>query len=270
MNKEVKEFLDSGKLEEYLMGTCDQQVREKVEYFINTYPEVKTEYDSLQNNIEEMAKKLALKTPIGLKEAIVSCLEDDDCYEVKSKLTKIPESNSNPSGSILRFLPWAAAIVAIVTSVSLFNQNHSLRNQNMEIHAQHNLLQARYDAQELELASLSEKLFISGHDKTARLVMAGNNLSPDFQTTAFYNNVAGKAILYVNNLGAIDTNHCYQVWADVDGKMVNMGILPHKQGAYELKFLDKASSINITIEPKGGSDHPTVSKIISSEELIKI
>jgi hypothetical protein len=30
-----------------------------------------------------------------------------------------------------------------------------------------------------------------------------------------------------------------------------------------LKYIDKAESLNITIEPAGGNDHPTVEKLIA-------
>lgn len=260
---DVKSFLESGLLEEYLMGTCTEEQADKVEYYIDNYPVVKTEYDKLQDNIEQMSHRLAVNSPSGLKEAIISCLEDDSNYQVKSNLEK-------KKRSITTYLPWAAAVILLISSVSLFNQKQSIRKEVMNVYAERNMLDSQLEDTRLELNNLKEKLALSGHSKTERVVLSGNQLSPNFNSTAFWNDVAGKAILYINDKGDLDDNHVYQIWADVDGEMINAGIVPKKEGPIELKYLENATSLNITIEPKGGSEHPNVDNLISSQSLLKI
>ena len=65
-------------------------------------------------------------------------------------------------------------------------------------------------------------------------------------------------------LDPLDTEHTYQMWADVDGEMINMGLVPAEQDYIPLRYIDKAESLNITIEPAGGSEHPTVEQLISN------
>jgi anti-sigma-K factor RskA len=263
MEKDLKVFLESGLLERYMMGTCSREQKEEVEYFIENFPEVKAEYDRLQEEINNVSDQFTDESPDGLKEAIISCLEDDTDYQVKNVYSKKRSVG-------FQFMPWAAALIAFIGSVALFTQKNNLCKTNMEIHAQLNMVAHQLEATKSELAFLHEKLAISGHDKTERLVLTGNELSPNFSSTAFWNEVAGKAILYVNDLGELEKNQCYQVWADVDGKMVNVGIIPLKKGPIEIDFLRNATSLNITIEPKGGSEHPSVENLISSHQLIKI
>ena len=59
-------------------------------------------------------------------------------------------------------------------------------------------------------------------------------------------------------------NETYQMWADVDGEMISMGLVPTDQELVALAYIDDAESLNITIEPEGGNDHPTVSRLISN------
>ena len=263
MNKDINEFLESGILEEYLMGTCDEDQVNVIEYYINTFPEVKEEYDRLQVMIEKSAKDLAIKPPAGMKEAIISCLNEDSNYKLKTNLVKRRRS-------YIPYFGWAAALIGIFLSSVFYNTNLNLKNQNMEIHASLNMLEAQLTNQENELSLLKEKLMISGHNKTSRVLLAGNNLSPEFQTTAFWNDVAQRGILYINDLGPIEKNKCYQVWADVDGEMISLGTISNKSSIIDLKYLPNATSLNITIEPKGGSEHPTVEQLISSQELIAL
>ncbi|WP_235296380.1 anti-sigma factor [Portibacter marinus] len=264
MKEDVKTFLESGLLEEYLMGTCNQEQVKRVEYYIDHYPEVKREYDELQEHIEKMSYKLAVNSPKGLKEAIISCLEDESDYKVKTNLSKVKTTNS------MRYLPWAAAFIGIVASIVFYLQKQNLRYTNMEIYAEKNMAESQLEDALAEVNFLRDKLALSGHSKTERIVLAGNQLSPQFSSTAFWNDTAGKAILYINEPGEIDENHTYQIWADVDGRMINAGLLPKKPGPVELKYLENATSLNITIEPKGGSEHPNVERLVSSQNLLKI
>lgn len=263
MKTDVKGFLSSGLLEQYMMGICAEDQIEEVEYYIDNFPEVKAEYDRLQHEVDNIADKFSDSTPDGLKDAIISCLEDDTNYEVKTNYVK----RRSPR---FQFMPWAAACIAFIASIALFNQKIDLQRTNMEMHAELNMVQNQLEENQKYRSYLEEKLFISGHNKTERLFLTGNELSPKFNSTVFWNDVARKAVVYVNNLGKIDKSSCYQIWADVDGEMINAGVLPRKKGAIEIKHLENATSINITIEPKGGSDHPNVEKLISSMELLKI
>ncbi|MBK6901788.1 MAG: anti-sigma factor [Saprospirales bacterium] len=54
-----------------------------------------------------------------------------------------------------------------------------------------------------------------------------------------------------------------RVWGDVDGKMVSAGIVkcPSRNPLQEIKFIRKASSLNITLEPESGSKEPTVAQL---------
>ena len=53
------------------------------------------------------------------------------------------------------------------------------------------------------------------------------------------------------------------MWSDVEGEMIDMGLLDSNRNLIELKYIDAAESLNITIEPAGGNDHPTVADLVS-------
>jgi anti-sigma-K factor RskA len=57
------------------------------------------------------------------------------------------------------------------------------------------------------------------------------------------------------------------MWADVEGEMINMGVINNTENLLAMTYIEDAESLNITIEPAGGSDHPTVSRLISNVYL---
>ena len=66
MEKKVQDFLNSGLLDKYLIGTTTASETLKVESYISAYPEVKEEYDLLQDQLELVAKAQAIQPPFGV------------------------------------------------------------------------------------------------------------------------------------------------------------------------------------------------------------
>ena len=109
-----------------------------------------------------------------------------------------------------------------------------------------------------------QKKFINDPD-TERFVLNGNKKADGFVTLAYWNTSREKAYVKVEQLPELETGKCLQMWADVDGKMISVGILPDQTDSWvELNYLANAESLNITIEPLGGSEHPTVSDLVAN------
>ena len=56
------------------------------------------------------------------------------------------------------------------------------------------------------------------------------------------------------------------MWAEVNGEMVNLGVIRNVQDKDKLRALPYAENAvsYITIEPKGGNDTPTVQNIVAN------
>ena len=84
---------------------------------------------------------------------------------------------------------------------------------------------------------------------------------------ALWNDEIGSGHAIMKNVPNAPTAHCYQLWADVNGKMVSLGILKTGEEWMELKYLENAESLNVTIEKEGGSQHPTVTRLIANSAI---
>lgn len=79
-----------------------------------------------------------------------------------------------------------------------------------------------------------------------------------------YRSVAlGKAALETSNMPAPPSGRVYQLWLQKDGLMVPAGLMP---SGSDQKFVisgsaDDATAVGITVEPAGGSEHPTTPPI---------
>ena len=96
------------------------------------------------------------------------------------------------------------------------------------------------------------------------LLLKGNQTLPESRAVAYINHETKSILVNSQGLPPLEEDKTYQMWADVDGVMVNMGLLPADTELIPLKYIDRAESLNITIEPAGGNDHPTVENLISN------
>jgi len=81
---------------------------------------------------------------------------------------------------------------------------------------------------------------------------------------AYVNPVKKLSYLNVSNLPNLPKNQCYQMWAEVNGEMLNLGIIKEAdQKLLALPYSDNAVGY-ITIEPEGGNDSPTVENIVAN------
>ena len=97
-------------------------------------------------------------------------------------------------------------------------------------------------------------------------MLQGNKLAPEAAVLSYVNHEEKSVLINIYNLPELSDKD-YQMWADVDGEMIDMGVIDTSQQTLAMNYIQDAESINITIEEKGGSDHPDVSNLIGSVSL---
>jgi hypothetical protein len=120
MKDKIKIFLESDLLEKYLLGTSSREENSQVERYIVMYPEVRKNYEELQENLEIFARLHSLRSPEGLKAKIL--------HQIKSQ---------NIGRRKFRRYAIAASITAFIfagSSYFFWNQNKSLQNENTIVH----------------------------------------------------------------------------------------------------------------------------------------
>ena len=72
MEKKIHTFFQSGLLDKYILDETSASESLKVEHYIETYPEVESEYLRLQNHLEILAKADAVEAPKFILENILN------------------------------------------------------------------------------------------------------------------------------------------------------------------------------------------------------
>lgn len=249
MSERVKIFLEGDLLERYLMGTTSPMESQEVEHYIDKYPEVKKTYIELQENLEDYASSYAVKAPDGLKEEILK--------QVRSK-----PSRALP---ILAITACAAAAFFGIMTFMIFKQNQELLKDRQ---LTTNLIEQLNDdivSNRESLQSVEEQFMILNNTSTQKYVLRGNRRARKLETVAYVNKLEKKSYVNVVTLPELPEEQVYQMWADVDGDMVPLDILKvTKDNLVEIPYEERMASLNITIEPKGGSKEATVDNLVAN------
>lgn len=248
MKEKIKIFLETDLLEQYLLGTTDTAESARVEQYIAMYPEVRRTYLELQENLEAYARMHAVPTPEGLRERIL-------------------QSVRREQGFRRRFMRYAAAAsVAAVfflgASVFFWNQNQNLQAENDLVNNKIRVLEA--DMKE-QLEDVRNQFIVLNNPQTRKFMVEGNRKARELKAIAYVNPVKKLSYINVKNLPNLPEDQDYQMWAEVNGEMVNLGVLRNFVDSDKLLALpygEKAVSY-ITIEPKGGNLTPSVENIVA-------
>jgi anti-sigma-K factor RskA len=239
MDKE--EFLASGLLEQYVLGIADPDEVQEVERFLQRYPELRQEASELHMAIEDYANQLSIPPPPRRAQ---------EQFSGSTATSTVPSGQINWLNVVVM---GALALLCLLTALRMRN----LQQQNQELRTQ----VADCSSREHIIAFLKDS-------DTEPILLSSSPKAPQAAALVYWNENDGAAMLNPFGLEKLYANEQYQIWADVDGKMISIGLINPNLDKYQnLKYLPNASSLNITIEPRGGSKTPTVSRLVANREI---
>ncbi len=249
MKEKIKIFLDSDLLEKYLLGTTNDQEALQVERYIAMYPEVRKTYDELQENLEAYAKLHAVKTPEGLKEKILALIK----------------AENRGRKNYFRYAIAASFAILVFAGSSYFfwDQNQNLQQENVVVN---NKIKDLEENMREQLEDVRNQFIVLQNPQTKKFNVKGNTKAKELKAVAYVNPVKKLSYINVSNLPNLPEDQCFQMWTEVNGEMVNLGVIkqaPNQEKLLAMPYGEDAVSY-ITIEPEGGNDTPTVENIVAN------
>ena len=249
MREKIRIFLDTDLLEKYLLGTTNTEETLQVERYITMYPEVRKIYNELQENLETFAKMHAVKAPEGLRAKILHRIKAQNAGRRKFRRYAIAAS--------------VAAFLFAGSSYFFWNQNQSLQEENTIVN---NKIKDLEEDMRERLEDVRNQFIVLNNPQTRKYMVNGNKKARELKAVAYINPVKKLAYINVRNLPNLPEDYDYQMWAEVNGEMVNLGVIRNVDDKDKLRALPYAKNAvsYITIEPKGGNETPTVQNIVAN------
>jgi anti-sigma-K factor RskA len=265
--KDRETIIESGMLEMYLLGLLPDEQVTILEKQLETDAVLAAKYAEIEQDFENVSFENAIQPPDFIKEDLFASIKAD-----YSKVKKLPKETTETKQETSPSFKWIgiAAGFAAVFLVSAFWMLMQWQNATSDLQlAQEELQTIKAQIVNLEGNLKDSQLLASVVEdpNTLQYSLKGNTKIPGGFATAYINHEEKSAIVNVQKLPELPSDKTYQMWADVEGEMINMGVIDKSKNVVVLQYIDEATSLNITIEPACGSDHATVEQLVTNVYL---
>ncbi len=265
---DIEKIKSSGLLEQYVLGLLSPVEREKIDVLAAQHPALKSELNMLQQAMEEYANLHSVPPPTGLKKKIkdrINILEEESPRSIKVASTK-------PNNKIFKLFSGvaAAAIVGLLgLCYLLFDQQQSAKNRLAILEEKLNKIESSYTNLQSSKVQVETKFATLKDLGTHHVHLRGSGNAPNSLAVIYWNPDHKKGYLNVVEMPVAPHGHQYQIWADVNGKHLDMGLIDTIKGnsLVTIPFIENSKGFVITLEKEGGSQHPTVEKMYVKGEI---
>lgn len=268
-------IISSGDLELYVLGMLPEEEAVKIEQLSKIFPEVREELDRISESLEVFAANASVSPSPAVKEDLMNKLKDlkaqeepdgsasvvplyTEREEERPEMTPVIGLPSRP-----KFPFWAAAsLFGILLSLGaigyLLSENKKTRTELVALQKREDTLQSRFSAQRQEMLAYNETLQMM-RDASYKKIDLTNMPGKAFaRAQVMWNTKTHEVYLAAISLPAPPSGKQYQLWAIVDGKPVDAGLMNDiTQVAQKMKTFDRADAFAISIEKEGGNPTPT-------------
>ncbi|HSF52721.1 MAG TPA: anti-sigma factor [Algoriphagus sp.] len=272
---DIQSYIASGKLELFLLGELTEREREEVLTLAKTYPEIQKELDELEEAMFSFDNLTGSTPSPEIKARIFDSLESDFRKDVAEKVSPVVPTETK----VVTLSPWknfavAASLVALLASAAAIyfaskyydvDEKFTALLQDQQVMAD-NLNQVKLQYEETD--SRLDRL-VSGDFKRVEMKGEGFEMQKDAKVDVFWDQNAREVFVAVNNLNSLSAEFDYQLWAIGKDGPVGIGLVNpgEKFTLQQMQAVAEAGAFAITIEPKGGSQAPTLEKLVVLGEV---
>jgi anti-sigma-K factor RskA len=262
MMMDKKSLLENGLLEQYLLGELNAHECEQIESALASDSELKDYFDLLERDFETIGQENAVTPPSEVKVQVLEHIAAS-----KSKTSKVVELSKNNVPKFYFSIAASVAALLIIGSLWMYSQLSTVKQQLRTVESDNTELNTTIETLNTKLKDNRSLLTAIASPDTDQYVLIGNAAMPEAKVVSYINHKSKSVVINTERLPELDADHDYQMWADVEGEMINMGVISKHENLMAMTYIDHAESLNITIEPAGGNDHPTVERLVTNVYL---
>ena len=265
----TREYIESGIIETYVLGMASPEEAAELETLCLQFPEIKAALTAFEETLEKNAMANAIPPPPDVKKSLFKELESSfakTSLPAELNQTALP-SQPTPVVAMNSFSRYfaAAAIILLVISAGLniyfYNKFTETTNQYQALLLEKNTLQANNQIMQTKSLDLFNSMQMMADPNMQKVSMPGVPGKEANYATVFWDAKSKDVYLLPNKLPQPAQGKQYQLWAIVDGKPVDAGVMGDCAGLCKMKNIPAASMFAITLEKAGGSSSPTLSEM---------
>jgi anti-sigma-K factor RskA len=269
MDMNTKEYIESGILESYVLGVATAGESAEVERLALEYPAIRQELDAIRDSLETYALQYEKEPPAFLKNKIMESLfnehtivENRHSGSINQSVTETTEprevislnqntQSSAPQRSIFKMAAsWVLLALSISANIWFFKNWKNSEEKVLALESQNQILAK--EGQTLK-ASYQEEVAVLQNPDTKIIKLSGQDVAPEAKALVYFNKTNQEVYLSSLSLPTVPTGKQYQLWAIVDGKPVDAGMIDSNGNILKMKSFSNAVAFAISLEDTGGS-----------------
>jgi anti-sigma-K factor RskA len=254
---DINEIVESGLLELYVLALTSDDERKQVEEWRKQYPDVNTELAKIEETVASYVKQFDKSPPAELKDKILK--------ELGLNKESIPyRSNMKATWTKYAMVASVALLVgSAVLNMFFYNKWQSSQHQVALLESEKQGILADNDLQKANFQTLSSELDILKSPSLKVVALNSVKDGVEARATVYWDTEKEEVFININNLPDAPSDKQYQLWALVDGKPIDAGVMElGLDSLQKLKSINKAQTFAITLEQKGGAEQPTLEQLI--------
>lgn len=271
---DIESYISSGAIESFVLGLSDAAEIAEIKALRLEYPQIEAAIQAFEKSIENQALKAATQPFPEMKQVLMTRLKTEFTQidpaiaegnndTQKSLAPVVPFSQSN-AGSIFKYLSIAAMVLLIASAGLNFYFYQQFQTANTRYSAlliQKNSLEANINGVQTKMLDMYQSMQMMGDPAMVKVMLPGTKGKEQNMATVYWDSRSKDVYLLANKLPLPQTNHQYQLWAMVDGKPVDAGMISDCAGLCKLKNIPRAEAFAITLETMGGSPTPNMDQL---------
>jgi anti-sigma-K factor RskA len=274
----IDNYISSGAIESYVLGLATAQEAAEVQQLSLQYPEIKQAIADFEASLEAAAFANAITPATSSKEKLMFALQDEfaaPIIDTKETINSVAldETSTETQQEIAvvrkigtwRYVAAASIILLVISSgfnVIYYSKYIEANKQVVALLNERNTLVADNKSMQVKYSDISASLQALSDTNIIKVPMKGAPGKETNLATVFWDSKTKNVYLYANNLPKVPSDKQYQLWALVDGKPVDAGMLSADcNGVCRISNINKAQAFAITLEKKGGSPTPDLTQL---------
>lgn len=262
---DIQAYIQSGVIESYVLSLTSAEEAAEVERLRIQYIEVDEAINEFSSTLEKTAFEHAVIPPPELKAKIFAEIQNENQSGKIAPLARDYNQQALETRTrnirTWRMVAAASIILLIVSAASniyLFNQYSDKKEAYQALLSERETLQANSQVYQTQLKEWQSAAAMIA-DTGMAMVKMHSPKGKDDAATVFWNTRNKDVYVMVNKLPEPKTGKQYQLWAMVDGKPVDAGILdPSCTSVCKMKNIPNAQAFAITLEKEGGNPTPNL------------
>lgn len=242
----IREYISSGIVEQYIMGLCSAEEEAQLILLRHQYPELNEAIIQYEKEWEKNWIQNSIQPNAATDNKVLQQID----ILTKKNVVEMKPSSSRSVKKMKWFKPVAAAAILLLGISVFYNYQLVQKNKN---------LTALVNTTPSSPLPLTDYNIITSPSITP-VAMYGQGTHSICRCTMFWDKKTGKAYIMIHHLPQTNEVKDFQLWAEVDGKIVSVGIIDDsiRGKLIEVQGVPANSiAFTVTLEKAGGSNTPT-------------